>query len=60
MGNPNMEPPRTIAYETGVEYNLADQYLIRIAGYYKDITGEPGEMEYISSDGRVSYDTWIN
>jgi len=32
VGNPNLDPPRTISYETGVEYNLLDQYLIRVSG----------------------------
>ncbi len=58
MGNPNLEPPRTISYETGVEYNLLDQYHLRIAGYYKDITGDPGDIGYTSNDGRVKWDTY--
>lgn len=59
-GNPNLEPPRTISYETGVEYDLLGQYLIRIAGYYKDITGDPGELDFTSSDGRVDWSTYRN
>ena len=59
-GNPNLEPPRTISYETGVEYDLLDQYLIRIAGYYKDITGDPGDFDFTSSDGRVDWSTYRN
>ena len=60
MGNPRMQPARTISYETGVEYNLADQYLFRLAGYYKDITGESGNIQYISDGGRISYDSYRN
>lgn len=46
LGNPNLEPSRTIQYELGVDYNLLDQYLIHIAGYYKDITGEVRTITY--------------
>ena len=60
LGNPNMEPPRTISYETGVEYNLSDQYLIRISGYYKDITGQQGPVNYASIDGKVNYKSYQN
>ena len=60
IGSPNMAPPRTIAYETGVEYNLLNSYLFRISGYYKDVTGQHGEITYISQDGRLSYDSYNN
>lgn len=60
LGNPNMGPPRTIAYETGVEYNLLNQYLIRISGYYKDVTGEHGDVRYISEDGRLGFNSYDN
>jgi len=60
LGNPNMAPPRTIAYETGVEYNLLNQFLIRISGYYKDVTGEYGDVRYISEDGRLGYNSYDN
>ena len=52
LGNPSLEPPRTIAYELGVDYNLFDQYLIHIAGFYKDISGQHGNILY-SSTGNV-------
>jgi outer membrane receptor protein involved in Fe transport len=46
LGNPNLAPSKTIMYELGVDYNLLDQYLIHIAGYYKDITGEVRPLTY--------------
>ncbi|MCF7803318.1 MAG: TonB-dependent receptor [Candidatus Marinimicrobia bacterium] len=57
IGNPNLEPPRTISYELGVAYNLLDQYLINLSGYYKDITGQETTIEYV---GDASYDGWAN
>ncbi len=46
IGNPNMAPEKTIAYEVGYEHSLFDAYLIRIAGYYKDINLQPGWIYY--------------
>ena len=40
LGNPNLAPSKTIQYELGVDYNLLDQYLIHVAGYYKDVSGD--------------------
>ena len=57
IGNPNLEPPRTISYELGVSYNLLDQYLINVSGYYKDITGQETLLQYI---GDASYDGYAN
>ncbi len=40
LGNPNLAPSKTIQYELGVDYSLLDQYLIHVAGYYKDVSGD--------------------
>ena len=56
LGNPSLEPPRTIAYELGVDYNLLDEYLIHIAGFYKDITGQHGDVQYRNTGGILNYD----
>lgn len=58
LGNPNLEPPRTISYETGIGYNLFDQYLIQISGYYKDITGQHGSVQYNGES--VRYNSYLN
>ncbi|MBN1553032.1 TonB-dependent receptor, partial [bacterium] len=60
IGNPNLEPPRTIQYELGVAYNLSDQYLINLSTYYKDVTGQHGNITYQNSDGTVRYDSRLN
>ena len=46
IGNPNLAPPRTISYELGVSYNLLDQYLININGFYKDVTGQHTDIQF--------------
>lgn len=59
---PNSPLPRTIAYELGFEQSVLDQYLIHIAGYYKDVSNERGSPDglyagttYLSSDSKVNY-----
>jgi len=49
MSNPNLEPPRTISYELGVAYNFYQNYVVRISGYYKDVTGQYGTVTYQSA-----------
>ena len=55
VANPNNPLPRTVAYELGYEQSLFDQLLIRMAGYYKDVSLQPYLTEYISRDGQVNY-----
>ncbi|HKJ80847.1 MAG TPA: TonB-dependent receptor, partial [Ignavibacteriaceae bacterium] len=40
LGNPNLAPSKTIQYELGVDYSFSNEYLLHIAGYYKDVTGD--------------------
>lgn len=58
LANPNNRVPKTIAYELGYEQNLADLLLIRVAGYYKDITLEPRLVTYTNRDNTVNYSVY--
>ncbi|MGB5895012.1 MAG: TonB-dependent receptor [Ignavibacteriaceae bacterium] len=60
VGNPNLEPERTIAYELGYEQEFSDWFLFRLTGYYKDITNEIGEVNYVNFDNSVNYVTFEN
>lgn len=40
LGNPDLDMPRTIAYELGFDQELFGVYLLHVAGYYKDATNE--------------------
>ena len=60
MANPNLEPPRTISYELGAAYNFLGPYTLRVAGYYKDVTGEQGDVNYQNAAGTLDYDSWAN
>ncbi|HUI30290.1 MAG TPA: TonB-dependent receptor [Candidatus Acidoferrales bacterium] len=62
VADPNNPLPRTIAYELGFEQSVLDQYLIHIAGYYKDIANQYGSPDglyagttYVSADSKVDY-----
>jgi hypothetical protein len=55
LANPNNPLPRTIAYELGYEHNLFDEYLLRIAGYYKDVSNQTRLVTYVSRDNSVNY-----
>jgi len=55
IGNTNLEYERTIAYEVGYSHNLFDQYLLNIAGYYKDISSQIGWITYTNLNNSVKY-----
>ncbi len=55
LADPNNPLPKTVAYELGYEHNLFDEYLLRLAGYYKDISEQPRLVTYTSRDNLVSY-----
>ena len=55
IGNPNAALPRTVAYELGVEYNVADLFLIHLSGYYKDVSDQTGNVQYTDYLGSVDY-----
>ncbi|MCP4582327.1 MAG: TonB-dependent receptor [candidate division Zixibacteria bacterium] len=39
FGNPNLDYEKTILYEIGVQYAIAEGYLVDISGFYKDQYG---------------------
>ena len=57
IGNPNHPMPLTVAYELGFEQNLFDTYLLRLAGYYRDLSDQPRFVNYIGVDDVVDYQT---
>ncbi len=60
MSNPNMAPPRTIQYEMGVEYNPFGGVILHVSGYYKDVTGKPGEVTYNAATNGITYNSYLN
>jgi hypothetical protein len=60
MSNPNLEPPKTVSYELGLTYDLGINIIGTISGYYKDATGQTGDVNYINVNGSIDYDRWEN
>ncbi|MCY4170299.1 MAG: carboxypeptidase-like regulatory domain-containing protein [Bacteroidetes bacterium] len=46
LGNPLLEPERTIQYEVGYEQNLFNSMNLRMTGYYKNINGEIADVRF--------------
>ena len=55
IGNPNLPLQKTVAYELGYEHELFNQYLLRLAAYYKDVSHQSNYVRYISADRKVNY-----
>lgn len=71
IGNPSANLPRTIAYEIGLDYDIANMLLFHVAGFYKDVSGQTfyehvyyldrtsfnAGIQYTNFDGSVDYST---
>jgi hypothetical protein len=55
IANPSNPLPKTVAYELGYEQNLFDEFLLSVKGYYKDVTDQPRNVQYVSRTGSVNY-----
>ena len=60
VADPNAPLPRTVAYELGYEHSLAEEYLIRVAAYYKDISSEPLLVGYTNRKSTVDYSEYTS
>lgn len=56
IANPEMPRPKTVAYELGYEQGFVEQFLLRIAGYYKDLKNQPRWVTYTSRNGLIQYE----
>lgn len=50
LASPENKLPKTVSYELGYEHNVFNDYLVRISGYYKDLTNQPIQVDYVSRD----------
>ncbi|KAA3609883.1 MAG: TonB-dependent receptor [Calditrichaeota bacterium] len=55
IGNPSLDLEKTVSYELGYEHNISDLFLLKVAGYYKDITNQADWVYYQSLSGNVKY-----
>ncbi len=59
IGNPSQDLARTIAYELGYEHDVG-LFRIHLAGYYKDVSDQPGPIRYVNYEGTVDYEITAN
>ncbi|MBD3378587.1 TonB-dependent receptor [candidate division KSB1 bacterium] len=57
IGNPNLEPEKTVAYEVGLEHQFSDDFKGTITGYYKDVSNL---MDYKKFVGRTIQNIELN
>ena len=52
IGNPDLDPERTTAYEIGWKHQFSTDLVLNLTGYYKDITGltDQRQMYYTYAD----------
>ncbi|MCB0264763.1 MAG: TonB-dependent receptor [Calditrichia bacterium] len=55
ISDPNLPLQKTVAYELGYEHSLFDRYLMRVSGYYRDISDKPSTTRYQNANGKVTY-----
>ncbi|MGE5313236.1 MAG: TonB-dependent receptor [Acidobacteriota bacterium] len=55
LANPNNPLMKTVAYELGYEQSMFDEFLVRISGYYKDVTDQVNLINFVSRDTKVNY-----
>jgi len=62
IGNPWLDMSRTISYELGFESSIADMFLARVTGYYKDSDNEYAQVIYTDHPNikLVDYNTYEN
>ncbi len=70
IGNPNLVLAKNVAYELGVDFSLADDWLLQTSAYYKDYTDQQGgeypnytdytNTTYISTQGFQYVETSSN
>ncbi len=55
IANPNLPLPKTVSYELGYEHNLFDLFLLRLTGYYKDVSDESYLVNYVGYGSTPNY-----
>lgn len=45
IGNPNLEYEKTVSYEVGVSTEFTENWVIDVAGYYRDVYNQIGTVE---------------
>jgi outer membrane receptor protein involved in Fe transport len=60
LGNPNALLPKTVAYELGVDWDMAGFGLLHLAGFYKNVDNQINQITYHNYSESVVYNTFNN
>jgi hypothetical protein len=55
IADPGAPFPLTVAYELGYEHSFFDEFLLRVAAYYKDISNQAKTVNYYGRNSLVNY-----
>lgn len=55
MSNAELDFRKTISYELGVEQNIAEVVVYKLAGYYKDVSGDISNVTYEGLNKDINY-----
>ncbi len=55
IGNPELPMEKTVMYELGFEQNLFNQFLLRVAGFYRDLSEQGRGVRFSNIEGTVNY-----
>jgi outer membrane receptor protein involved in Fe transport len=60
LGNPDLDPRKTVSYEVGYRFWLFDETSVQVAGYFKNVSDEVESVSYVSEFTGASYNTFEN
>lgn len=60
IGNPRLQPEKTVSYEIGWEHLFTDFLRMGVTGYYKDITNLVTAADYSVTGASESYQVYAN
>lgn len=60
LGNPDLDPRKTVAYEVGYQFGLFGSTMLQISGYYKNVTNEVETVRFDSPFSGANYTTYDN
>jgi outer membrane receptor protein involved in Fe transport len=53
FGDPDLVLAKTISYELGFDYTLSSDFLLQIAGFYRDISNQQDSIRFTSISGLI-------
>ncbi len=58
IGNPNLEYEKTVSYEVGVNTEFTEDWVVDVAGYYRDVYNQIGTVE--QREGPITLNRYFN